>query len=106
MKKLFTVLFVLTVSSLFSFTPAQAQQQWNPVNLPNNGYMSGHPSNNSNYYNPHSTRSNRNSPNYNSDYYNQTYNYNGNYQRQGDSTPYGNSIGDYNPYYDRHGNRK
>ena len=77
------------------------------ANAENNhdGYMEGHPSYNQNYYTP-SYNDSSSTPNYDSSYYDRTYNYNGNYQGQESSTPYGNDIGDYNPYYDRDGNLK
>ena len=69
------------------------------------GYMEGHPSYNQDYYTP-SYNESYSTPNYDSGYYDRTYNYNGNYQTQEDSTPYGNDIRDYNPYYDRDGDLK
>lgn len=50
-----------------------------------------------------------NSPNYNENFYNQTYNYNGNYtdaREEDNSRRYGEDVRDYNPYYDRNGNLK
>ncbi|MDL2271588.1 hypothetical protein LJC23_00965 [Desulfovibrio sp. OttesenSCG-928-I05] len=44
-------------------------------------YMQGHPSYNSNYYSPSYNRIDS-TPNYDPDYYNRIYNYNGNYQSQ------------------------
>ena len=77
------------------------------LSLANNddGYMEGHPSYNQNYYTPEYSSS-PSTPNYDSDYYDRTYNQSGGHQNQGDSTPYGNDIRDYNPYYDRDGNLK
>ncbi|MCL2761540.1 MAG: hypothetical protein FWD70_07845 [Desulfuromonadales bacterium] len=60
------------------------------------GYMQGHPSSNENYYTPDYNRS-TSTPNYDSDYYNKTYNYNNNHSNNRNDAPHGNDIRDYNP---------
>lgn len=49
-----------------------------------------------------------NSPNYNNNYYNQTYDIHSSSNERDDynDAPDGNDIRDYNPYYDRYGNLK
>ncbi len=69
------------------------------------GYMEGHPNYNPNYYTP-DYKSSPSTPNHDPNYYDRTYNQTREQHNQGDSTPDGNDIRDYNPYYDRDGNLK
>lgn len=71
-------------------------------------YMQGTPGINTDYYN-HSQSYQPNHPSYNSDYYNQRPDTNSFGYRDNsgyNDAPHGNDIRDYNPYYDRYGNRK
>ena len=67
--------------------------------------MEGHPNYNPNYYTP-DYKSSPSTPNHDPNYYDRTYNQTREQHNQGDSTPDGNDIRDYNPYYDRDGNLK
>lgn len=92
MKIFFTLLLMIAVCSP---TVCQADND--------DGYMENHPSYNQNYYTPN-YRSTPSAPNYDSNYYDRTDTQARGHSNQEDSTPYGNDIRDYNPYYDREGN--
>ena len=89
MKKLFT--FITAVVLVAQAVPCHA---WQPIGTEM----------------PNPLRSfQENSPNYNSDYYDRTYDSRRSYPNDRDDyndAPHGNDIRDYNPYYDRYGTLK
>jgi len=104
MKKLLAGLFVATFVMSCAIVHAQSDNDklWGTTDKlrgNNDTYMSGHPTNNPNFYNPQVQHDS-----YMSGHPSNNPNYYGNSSNQKDSTPYGNDIRDSNPYYDRDGN--